>query len=215
LIPSFALGRAQEILNIIARMQFEGRIPLVPVYASGLGRAIYEIYDRFGDYLRPDAELSPLSEFMHVGDVWDPKVARGLTETPSIIVATSGMMIENTPSAMIAQQLVRDKRHGIFFVGYCDSETVGYTLRNSKPGDEIVFERGAEPTKIALENIKAFHFSAHAPREALQEVIDHIPSKNLVFVHGDPPALEWMFYNSGDGRKKFVPAIGETISLEA
>jgi len=125
LVPAFALGRTQEVLNMIARLQDEGRMPFVPVYASGMGRALYEIYQAFSGELRADVEMAPLNEFESVGDVWDPKIARNLLREPSIIVATAGMMIENTPSAMIAEHLVQDPRHGILFTGYCDPDTPG------------------------------------------------------------------------------------------
>ena len=56
---------------------------------------------------------------------------------------------------------------------------------------------------------------AHAHREDLCKVIDQVKSKNLVFVHGDPPAVEWMMENAGNGRKKFSPRIGQSIELKA
>ncbi len=71
LIPSFALGRTQEMLNVIARMQEEGIVPHVPVYASGLGRAIYELYARYEGYLGEHANLRPLDQFGRVGNVWE------------------------------------------------------------------------------------------------------------------------------------------------
>ena len=214
LVPSFALGRAQEILNIVARLQESGMVPEVPVYASGLGRAVYETYLAFSELLRPDAVLRPLGQFDSVGDVWNPSVARRLTQTPSIIVATSGMMIENTPSAMIAREMVGEEQHGIFFVGYCDPDTLGYKVKQAKPGDQLTFASGMEPVEMRLQNIEWFHFSAHAPRSALRRVIDTINAKNVVFVHGDPPALEWMHDNCGNGCAKFTPRIGETIQLK-
>ncbi len=213
LVPCFALGRAQEILNIVARMQEDGTIPDVPVYASGLGRAIYEIYDRFSGQLKPEARLSPLANFGRVGDVWDPAVARTLLKTPGIIVATSGMMIENTPSAMIAQHMIKETQHGIFFVGYCDPDTLGHRVKASKPGDELVFTLGGQPVKVALENVRSYHFSAHAPRKALQRVVERFNPKNLIFVHGDPPAVAWMHENCGNGCAKFDPVIGEKVVL--
>jgi Cft2 family RNA processing exonuclease len=213
LIPCFALGRAQEILNILSRLQYEGQIPMVPIYASGMGRAIYEIYDRHWDSLKPDAALSPLSEFGKIGDFSRPEVVDDLLATPSIVVATSGMMIENTPSAVLAEQLVQETHHGIFFVGYCDPDTLGAKVKTAKVGDEHSFVLGADPVEIKLQNFQSFHFSAHAPRSDLVGLVDSIPSKNVLFVHGDPPALEWMKYNTPNGRKKFIPAIGESIVL--
>ena len=215
LVPTFALGRTQEVLNTLNRLQEAGTIPDVPIYASGLGRAIYEIYNRFEDELRDDIEMTPLSQFGEVGDVWDPAHRAGLLREPCIIVATAGMLIENTPSSLIAEALVRDPRHGIFFVGYCDPDTLGYKLRSASPGDELIFTTGGKPTKIALDDIQWYHFSAHANRRDLLSIIDRVHSKNLIFVHGDPPASQWMHDNTGNGRAKYLPHIGESIRLDA
>ena len=213
LVPTFALGRAQEVLNIISRYQDLGVVPEVPVYASGLGRAIYEIYDRFVDHLRPNVELSPLSQFHRIGDVWNPDVVQRLLSEPCIIVATSGMMLENTPSALIAQELVRHEHHAVFFTGYLDPDTLGYKLRTSQKGDVLVFRLGGEPVEVQLENIQFFHFSAHAPRGVLRSVVEQVQPKQTIFVHGDPDAIAWMRENCGTGCTNYAPQIGETINL--
>src|SRR5690606_37440192 len=174
LIPSFALGRTQEVLNFVARLQEEGRIPEVPVYASGLGRAVYELYDKFYDYLKPGAILRPLDDFDRIGKVWKPGVAKKLSSEPCIIVATSGVRVENTPSAMIAEEMVRSTHHGIFFVGYLDHETLGYKLLHAAEGEELLFGLENARVPVALRNIKRFSFSGHAPRETLRGVIGHI-----------------------------------------
>lgn len=214
LVPSFALGRTQEVLNTIARLQDENKLPMVPVYCSGLGRAVYEIYDYYYDHLRPEAILSPLGDFEKVGNVWKPEVARDIISEPAIIVATSGMMLENTPSAMIAQHLVQDPKHGIFFVGFCAPDTLGAKVKHCSVGDKLTFELNGPAVEVKTDTIQSFHFSAHASRKSLQAVVDSIPSKNVIYVHGDPPALEWMEYNTGQGRNRFVPAIGQTIQLQ-
>lgn len=215
LAPSFALGRTQELLNVVARLQQEGTLPQTTVYASGLGRAIYEIYEKFPEYLKPGANLSPMRSFKRIGDVWERGVARELLREPSVIVATSGMMIENTPSAMIAQEMVRDKRHGIFFVGYLDPETLGHKLLYGGKGASHLFELSGHPVKVELDNLQSFHFSAHAPRRALRSVIDHIKPRNLVFVHGDEKAIQWMSDSSPDTCRKYIPTMGQTVTLDA
>ena len=214
LIPSFALGRTQEVLNFLARLQEEGRIPDVPIYASGLGRAVYEIYDRYYDHLVPEAVLRPLEDFGRIGNVWKPGVVGKLLSEPCIIVATSGMMLENTPSALIAEEMVKSTHHGIFFVGYLDHETLGYKLLHASLGDRLQFGLNRPETEVVLENIKRFSFSAHAPRESLQRVIQNIKPRNVVFVHGDPEALQWMKENSSGTCRAYAPAIGESITLE-
>ncbi len=214
LIPTFALGRTQEIANILARLQEEGILLKVPIYISGLGRAIYDIYEQFREYLAEDSKLRPLSCFRKLGNIWQPEIMRQLLSTPSIIIATSGMMIENTPSALIAQEMVQTTHNGIFFVGYVDPDTLGYKLLTAKPGDELLFQLDAEPVKVKLRNIKRFHFSGHAYRTALLKLIDDLKPKNVVLVHGDPPALDWMRENINSKTNIFVPQNGTKLTFE-
>lgn len=215
LVPSFALGRTQEMLNIIARLQDTGDIPNVPVLASGLGRAIYEVYNRYPNYLHPAAELRPLSRFGRVGDVWDRSVVHGILSRPCIVVATSGMMIENTPSALLAEEMVRSHLHGIFFVGYLDPDTLGYKLLHEEPGAMLAFGLGRPKVKVVLEDIDWFHFSAHAPRQALREVIGRLHPKNVIYVHGDPEAIDWMRHQQDVPLNTFSTTVGQSITCEA
>jgi len=215
LVPSFALGRTQELLNIIARLQDGRHLPGVPVYVSGLGRAVYEIYNRFTEYLRPDAVLRPLRNFRRVGDVWERPVARDLIKDPCIIVATSGMMVENTPSAMIARELVKRPEHAIFFVGYLDPDTLGYRLLHAEMGDALRFETNGRAVRVNCANRQQFSFSAHASREELQSLVEQIRPANIVFVHGDPDAIAWMRDNCNGPCRKFTPTLGDTVVLES
>jgi len=214
LLPSFALGRTQEILNIVSRLQEEGVVPPVPVYASGLGRAVYELYDRFSDYLHENADLRPLEQFHRIGNVWEPTVVQNLISQPCIMVATSGMMLQNTPSAMIACEMVRHTHHGIFFMGYLDPDTLGYGLLHGKVGDRHQFALGQPKVECRLANIRSFSFSAHARRDTLQRFIRQVSPKNVVFVHGDEDAIGWMRDNTSHGFRCYSPSVGQTISLE-
>ncbi|MFO7776094.1 MAG: MBL fold metallo-hydrolase RNA specificity domain-containing protein, partial [Candidatus Hydrogenedentota bacterium] len=207
-------GRTQELLNIIDRLINTGELPTVPVYASGLGRAIYEVYDKFNDFLKPEVSLSPLYQFKRIGDVWDPRVSRKLLKQPSIIVATSGMMVENTPSAMIAQEMVKEDNHGIFFVGYLDPDTLGYKLLNAELGQPLRFELEGQDTPVTLPNRQTFHFSAHAPREDLVHVVRQTQPRNVVFIHGEEDAIDWLKGACNGVANRFAPDIGETITLE-
>jgi Cft2 family RNA processing exonuclease len=215
LVPCFALGRTQELLNVISRLVRNGKLPSVPVYASGLGRAVYEVYAKHKRYLKPDADLRPLDEFRRIGDVWERSVRRELLQRPCIIVATSGMMVENTPSAMLSQDIVRNPKNGIFFVGYLDPDTLGYKLLNAEIGDELTFEVSGHPVRIDLANRQRFHFSAHANRDDLAWLVGQLRPRNVIFVHGDEDAVQWMVENCDGEFDRFVPKEQEELLVEA
>lgn len=215
LIPSFALGRTQEMVNIIAQLQEEGALPFTPIYTVGLGRAVYEIYNKFSEYLHPQATLRPLSRFERLGNVWENSVVQDLLRRPSVIIATSGMMTENTPSALLAETMVKSSHHGIFFVGYLDPDTLGYKLLNAAPGDKLQFDLNHPPVQVMLQDIAQYRFSAHASRTQLAAIIDRLHPKNIIYVHGDADALDWMQENTGNGANTFAPVVNETITVEA
>ena len=215
LIPSFALGRTQEMVNIIAQLQEEGQLPFTPIYTIGLGRAVYEIYNKYSDYLHPEATFRPLSRFEKLGNVWDKAVVQNLLRRPSVIIATSGMMTENTPSALLAETIVKSSHHSIFFVGYLDPDTLGYKLLHASPNTELQFGLNRPPVKVILEDIAQYRLSAHASRIQLARLIERLHPKNIIYVHGDSDALDWMQENTGNGANTFVPTTGQTITVEA
>ncbi len=215
LIPSFALGRTQEIANIVAELQERNRIPFTPIYTAGLGRAIYEVYQAFSDQLMPHAELRPLRRFERLGNLWEPGEVRRVLREPCVIVATSGMMMENTPSALLAQEMIRHEHHGIFFAGYLDQDTPGYKLLHAPAGTPVQLELNRPPVEKVLENVRQFRFSAHATRSELADIVERIQPENVVYIHGDPDAVRWMEENTGSGRRTFMPEVGQVVTLEA
>src|SRR5690606_32552107 len=102
LVPVFALGRAQEILTLIARFKQRGLIPNdTPVYSAGQLRGIAGIYDqtRFST-----PRLDPAFEITEVEQLRLPRTRTRLDDAfrePGIFVVSSGMLFERTLSNQI------------------------------------------------------------------------------------------------------------------
>lgn len=217
LIPVFALGRTQEMLALIKRLRGQGAIPRTPLYTSGLGRTFSEIHDR----QRQDPWLhrfrwrfEPAAEVL---ESWHLDELDRLLREPSIYLLTSGMMIENTMSARLAERLVPDPRHAVFFVGYVDPEELGQRVLAARPGDWVEFHRGLPMTRVATPHIRRYYFSAHADREEILDLCRRWNPRHVVFVHGDPDALAWLASEvesrSGGRQRATIPEIGRTIDL--
>ena len=212
LIPAFALGKTQELLHIIHRLIRERRLPSVPLYLSGLGKSITEIYQEHIRYLRPQASALTF-ELFSVLQYLDDLAIRELLLEPSIIVATNGMMVENTPSARLARWMVREERHGIFFCGYIDPDTLGYLVFHSNPGDSIAFDPDDEPVTVVNSNIRRFYLSSHADRSELLELARRVRPKKVVLVHGEEAGMEFMKRELGGEMEVFIGEKGRTIHL--
>jgi cleavage and polyadenylation specificity factor subunit 3 len=222
LIPSFALGRAQEVLALIDRYKEQGLIPAeTPVYTAGQMRAVADLYDRTRfTSPRVDSDF----EVFGVRQARTPRsdeILRQTLDEPCIHVASSGMMFERTLSHALAQMMVEDERHGIFFVGFCVEHSPGARLLAAAElgeGAEIVLDttNGAEPRKIRAE-VQRLRFSGHAHRRELIELVEMMKPRQIVLVHGETAAKEWMREEIQRLYPDIVvhaPARGEELALE-
>ncbi|MDD3181128.1 MAG: MBL fold metallo-hydrolase [Opitutaceae bacterium] len=190
LIPVFALGRMQELLAVLHDARKFNRLDDAPIFASGLGLEICHLFD----------DISRKTNLIHftrqiLKDLKVKTVPRDLVpgkEPPGqgIYVISSGMMVENTPSYALAPGLVRDEKHSICFVGYCDPDTPGGQLLATRPGEEFLFEAVDIRTRIRAP-VTRFDLSGHADREELLEYAAMITPHTVVVTHGDASSREW------------------------
>jgi Cft2 family RNA processing exonuclease len=213
LIPAFALGKTQELLSVIHQLMRQGLLPSVPLFISGLGKSITELYQDHRRYLRPQASILSFDLFSVLGFLDDLSIEALLTN-PCIIVATNGMMVENTPSARLARWMVREERHGIFFCSYIDPDTLGYRVFHAKPGDSLAFSPDDEPVTIKNHNIRRFYLSSHADRYELIDFARRIKPPKIVLVHGEKEGMVFMQKELGGESQVFMGEKGKTIDLE-
>ena len=190
LIPVFALGRMQEILAILHDARKFNRLDAAPVFASGLGM---DLCDYFDDISRKTGLLHFTRTILK--DLKVKKSPRDLVpgkepHTQGIYVVSSGMMVANTASYVLASCLAGSPKHSICFVGYCDPDTPGGQLQAAHNGEEFLFDAVNVKTRIRA-NIERFEFSGHAAREELLDFAVQATPRSIVLTHGDPPARAW------------------------
>jgi Cft2 family RNA processing exonuclease len=193
LIPVFALGRSQDVLAMIHRFKRRGILPAdVPVYTGGSMRAVAEVYDKTRE---TTPRLDPDFEVFGVEQERLPRSGARLAEAIAgggIFVVASGMLFERTPSFDIAQKLVEDERHGVFFVGFSKEGSPGDRLQRARAaGEPMVFDDGLGPQTIRAE-VERFRFSGHADRDDLVAVVGQLKPKTVILVHGETVAKEWL-----------------------
>ncbi len=143
LLPTFALGRTQEILALLALLMRSGRLKPQPVFIGGLGRVFTEIYDLEAHRTHRQHSGLQLREALNLivlerGQVEKMKLSGG-----RIFVVTSGMMNENTAAHNLAARMIGDPRQAIFFVGYADPDTPGGRLRAAGRGETFTLSPSA------------------------------------------------------------------------
>jgi Cft2 family RNA processing exonuclease len=190
LIPVFALGRMQEMLVVIDEAFRRKALPKVPVYCSGLGM----------DLVNHLHEVAKNSDHLH----FSRKVLKTMGARPlprriepgrdlpmqGIYLVSSGMLVEHTPSYMLAPSILKDDRNSILFIGYCDPSTPGGKLLEAQPGQPFDFE-AIDWSEQVRAKIRQFDLSGHADREELLALAEKLSPKSIFLHHGDPESRDW------------------------
>ena len=124
------------------------------------------------------------------------------------------MLVEHTPAYKVAACLLKDNKNTICFVGYCDENTPGGKLLQTKQNETFRFEELNYSTKVRAK-IERFDLSGHADREDLLAFIMEQNPKKLVLTHGDEEARGW-FMKKLSKKENFAvldPNVGQRYSL--
>ena len=190
LIPSFALGRTQEILALLALQMQAGKLKEQPIYIGGLGRVFTEIYDIEAHRAPRQHTNLKLNEALQLivlekGQAENMKLTGG-----KIFVITAGMMNENTAAHDLAQRMAGDEKHSILFVGYADPDSPAGRLKAAAPGETFVFSPAAGRVTRHC-NVQEFDLTAHANREPLLDFVGQVAPHTVLLGHGDDASRGW------------------------
>jgi len=202
LIPCFALGKTQETLIMIHELQMKGMIPHLPIFTGGMSTKISRLLDRYcytSPRLNPGFELSDIPQHPIPYESLSKAPFFG---TPSIVIASSGMMHAKTTSYKLALQWMQKPNYGILFNGWQEPDSPGYALSHSEAKKSFLFTGHRIERSCAVKTVR---MSAHARKADIHELIRDIRPKTLVLIHGETEsvehiAAETMEYFDGDIR---------------
>ena len=213
LIPVFSLGKMQEIMMFLYNKMKSGKLTKTKIVIGGISRKLAHVYDLNRFLVNRKYSKIKLSEIEQL-NYFDIKNPDYYKRHPSIVLASSGMMLENTISNRLMKYWLHHKSFGIFIVGYMDPATPGFTIANSEQGDEI--EIGIDK-KIEIKCfINGFHFPSHSTREELLEIVNILKPKRVILVHGETEAKEWLGHEilkSNKDIKVHSASVGNSITL--
>jgi Cft2 family RNA processing exonuclease len=190
LIPSFALGRTQEMLALLALMMREKKLKEQPIYIGGLGRVFTEIYDLEAHRMHRQHTNLQLNEALQLIVLEKGAAEKMKLSGGKIFVITAGMMSENTAAHDLAARMIGDERQSIFFVGYADPDSPAGRLKSAKRGETFVFSPSAG--RVALKcDLQDFDLTAHANREDLLEFVGQVSPRAVLLGHGGDDSRQW------------------------
>lgn len=180
-VPVFSLGRAQEILYVLKKMQEKGRLSeFVPIYFDGKLAIKYTEILRTAEYIDEDKR-----DFLPENLTFVAKDVRGLvieSEEPKIIVSTSGMGSYGPVQTYITNFLPRYDAL-IQFTGYTSENTLGGRLKAAQK-EAIIEAFGLFLVKRADVEYTT-EYSAHAKADEMINFLKQFTNLQLVLVnHG-------------------------------
>ena len=216
LIPSFAIGRTQEILFYLGALERAGKIPVLEVCVdSPMATSATEIYSRFAGEMNfawdPNSTPLATARTRFTREVRESRQLASLRSN-AIIISASGMATGGRVVHHLSQR-VGDKRNTVMFAGFQVDGTRGRKLID---GAQTIRMFGQDwPVRAHIENFSKF--SAHGDREDLLRwagSLDRKPRQTFV-VHGETLAAESLAdaLETNLGHQAIVPGLDASIRL--
>ena len=198
LIPSFSVGRTQEIVYVLNKLYNDGRLPHIPVYVdsplSVNATHIFRMYlgelnEEVQDDLRFDDDPFGFNTLRYITDIRESKALNHNTN-PCIIISASGMLEAGRIKHHVANH-ISDPSTTILIVGYCTPTSLGARIQN--PDLKWISIFGFDH-KIKAQVSKIEGFSGHGD---YKEMIDYLTRsvnveavRRTFIVHGELAAQE-------------------------
>ena len=194
IIPSFAIGRAEELLYWIKRLERTGRIKPTAVYLdSPMAVEALRFYVDHEQELDDDVQAGDGS-----ASAYTTKWFRAVTSArdsmeisqsdhPAIVISASGMATGGRVLHHLARCLP-DPRHTILFVGFQAEGTRGRALVDG--AKTVKIHGGMVPVAASVQRVDSM--SAHADQSEIVRWLQTFktPPQHTYLVHGEPGAQD-------------------------
>jgi metallo-beta-lactamase family protein len=219
LVPSFALGRTQELIYALHELANAHRIPALPIYidsplaveATAVFRMHPELFDNTEALVQSNSNLFDYHLVTYVRDVNESKQLNSLNG-PAIIIAASGMAENGRITHHLANH-AGDSPNCIMLVGFQAQGTLGRRIQDGQKEVRIL----GETRRIAAEVVTIDGYSAHAGRDELRRWVRELggPIQRGFCVHGEPESLLAMqtILQEEGVKEVHVPKHGERFEL--
>lgn len=217
-IPVFALGRSQDLLFALYRLNQKGLIPNVPVYLdSPMANAVTKVYRKHLDELRIDFSENHIEESLSTRNfhgVESPEESTLLSTSneSKILLSASGMLQGGRVLHHLKEKL-GDQRNGVLFVGYQGAGTKGRLLQDGIPSLRIHHKE--IPVKAEIFTLDGY--SAHGDADDLINWVSAFEKKpRRIFLNHGESQTQTVFAEKLKQSFKaqvFIPTLHEEYDL--
>ena len=190
IIPSFSVGRTQQIVYTLHQLTLGGGLPRVPIFVdSPLSVNATEVYrlhpECFNEatykFLREKENPFGMENLTYIREVALSRKLNDLQE-PAIIISASGMAEAGRIRHHLANH-ISNPVNLILFVGYCAEHTLGAQIMSGQNPVNIF----GEPHEVRARVASLDSFSGHADKSELRSYVEAITGdiKKIAVVHGE------------------------------
>ena len=190
IIPSFSVGRTQQIVYVLHQLTLAGKLPRVPMFVdSPLSVNATEIYrlhpecfnDTINQFLHEKENPFGMENLTYIREAANSRKLNDLKE-PAIIISASGMC----EAGRIRHHLknhIGNPGNLILFIGYCAEHTLGAQIVAGQNPVNIF----GKPQAVRAKIVSLDTYSGHADKNELKQYVEKISGdlKKIVCIHGE------------------------------
>jgi uncharacterized protein len=198
LLPVPAVGRAQEIMLVMAKEMKEGRLIESPIYIEGMISEASAIHMSYAHYLGSDVRksvsqgINPFqSEYFTIISGYGKRDDILNDENPAVVMATSGML-EGGPSVEYFKEFAPNPNNKIVFVSYQINGTLGRRVLDGAMSEVSMMDKSGKvkvvPVRCQTQKIDGF--SGHSDFNQILNFVSRIKPKRVLVNHGEKSKSE-------------------------
>ena len=190
IVPSFAVGRTQQIVYVLNQLAIEHKLPRLPIFVdSPLSSHATEVYRKHTEcynatiakFLKENHDPFGMGALTYITDVEESKKLND-RPGPMIIISASGM----AEAGRIRHHLknnIGDPKNLMLFIGYCAEGTLGAQIVAGKSPVNIF----GDPYAVKARVVSMDTYSGHADKHELRRYVEHISGdiQRIFCIHGE------------------------------
>jgi metallo-beta-lactamase family protein len=213
------VGRTQELVYMLDKLERSGHLPRIPVYvdsplavnATQIFLAHTECFDQdLLDYMLTDPNPFGFNQLQYLRSTESSKQLNE-TREPCIIISASGMANAGRIRHHLAHSL-ENPDDAVLLVGYCTPHTPGGQLKDGARSLRLFGQN--KPVRLQVYEMDSF--SAHADRNELVAFLSNQKRlKKMFLVHGtyDRQSSFRTLLQQNGFQEVEIPALGDTFEL--
>lgn len=190
LIPTFAVGRAQEILVLFKKIKESHNLENVKVvFDTPMGKNITALYKNHKHFLVSDiTKLADINEnmFAFSGLSVSANTAHVMETMKGTVILSASGMLNGGKAMLYAKKILPSNLSKIIFVGYQAYGTNGRKLLDG--AKNIVIDN--ELINVNAKIVSIDGFSAHAGKSELIKFAQKTAPQTIILVHGEIEAMQ-------------------------